>query len=324
MIFLVTGSAGFIGMSTSQALLKKKHTVIGIDSLNSYYDIKLKKDRNKELLKFKKFKFINLDLSKDYNKIEKVIKKFKIKNILHFAAQANVRYSLKNPKAYINNNIIGFYNMLEVSKKNKIKNFIYASSSSVYGNNYKNIKIFDEKLNTDSPKNLYAATKKCNEVLAHAYADIFKFNVIGLRFFTVYGPWGRPDMAPFLFIDAILKRKKINVFNAGNMSRDFTYIDDVVSAILKITFKSIKSKNRIIKLLNIGRGNGVNLLKFISYLEEILKKDAYKKFLPLQTGDMVSTKSNIKQLKKFIGYSPKTNLKQGLINLCKWYLEYYK
>ena len=208
MNILITGSAGFIGMSVSEYFLKKGYSIIGIDNLNSYYDLKLKKDRNKNLKEYKNYKFFKLDLKSDNKKINQIIKKFKVKIILHFAAQANVRYSLENPRAYIDSNIIGFFNILEACKKNKIHSLIYASSSSVYGNNYKYKKSFDEKLYTDTPKNLYAATKKSNEILAYAYSDLFKFNCIGLRFFTVYGPWGRPDMAPFLFLNSIIKKKK--------------------------------------------------------------------------------------------------------------------
>lgn len=324
MYILITGSAGFIGMAVSEVFLKAGYKVIGIDNLNSYYDLKLKKDRNIQLKKYQNYKFYKLDLSKNIKKINLIIKKFKIKTILHFAAQANVRYSLKNPKVYIKSNIEGFYNILEASRKNKIKSLIYASSSSVYGNNYKTKKSFAEKLNTDFPKNLYAATKKTNEILAYSYFDLFNFNCVGLRFFTVYGPWGRPDMAPFLFIKSLLNKKKIKIFNKGNMQRDFTYIDDVAKSVFKLTLKINKSKNKRYEIFNVGRGKGIKLHKFIKYFESILSLKAAKLYLPLQKGDMIITKSNINKLKKYIKFNPEIDLYEGLKIFTKWYLKYYK
>ncbi len=324
MKFLITGSAGFIGMWTSKKLLDMGHTVIGIDNLNNYYDLKLKIDRNNFLKKYKNYIFFKLDLSKDIKKIDQLIKKYKINHILHFAAQANVRYSLTNPTAYLNSNLIGFFNLLELCKKNKIKNLIYASSSSAYGNNFKNHKSFSENLRTNTPKNLYAASKICNEILAHSYSEICKFNSIGLRFFTVYGPWGRPDMAPFIFLNKILKKKTIEVFNSGKMSRDFTYVEDVSNAIIKILFKSIYTKKRIIEIFNIGRGKSIKLLKFINTYEKILNIKIKKKYLPLQKGDMISTKSNIKKLNNFINYNPNTSLLNGLTKFTAWFVNYYK
>ena len=324
MKFLITGSAGFIGMWTSKKLLDMGHTVIGIDNLNNYYDLKLKIDRNNFLKKYKNYIFFKLDLSKDIKKIDQLIKKYKINHILHFAAQANVRYSLTNPTAYLNSNLIGFFNLLELCKKNKIKNLIYASSSSAYGNNFKNHKSFSENLRTNTPKNLYAASKICNEILAHSYSEICKFNSIGLRFFTVYGPWGRPDMAPFIFLNKILKKKTIEVFNSGKMSRDFTYVDDVSNAIIKILFKSIYTKKRIIEIFNIGRGKSIKLSKFINTYEKILNIKIKKKYLPLQKGDMISTKSNIKKLNNFINYNPNTSLFNGLTKFTAWFVNYYK
>ena len=324
MKFLITGSAGFIGMWTSKKLLDMGHTVIGIDNLNNYYDLKLKIDRNNFLKKYKNYIFFKLDLSKDIKKIDQLIKKYKINHILNFAAQANVRYSLTNPNAYLNSNLIGFFNLLELCKKNKIKNLIYASSSSAYGNNFKNHKSFSENLRTNTPKNLYAASKICNEILAHSYSEICKFNSIGLRFFTVYGPWGRPDMAPFIFLNKILKKKTIEVFNSGKMSRDFTYVEDVSNAIIKILFKNIYSKKRIIEIFNIGRGKSIKLLKFINTYEKILNIKIKKKYLPLQKGDMISTKSNIKKLNNFINYNPNTSLLNGLTKFTAWFVNYYK
>lgn len=324
MNILITGSAGFIGMSVAEYFLKKDISIIGIDNLNSYYDLKLKKDRIKNLKRYKKFKFFKIDLKSENSKLNKIVKKFKIKTILHFAAQANVRYSLENPKAYIDSNIIGFYNVLEACKINNIHSLIYASSSSVYGNNYKFKKSFKEKLSTDTPKNLYAATKKSNELLAYAYSDLFNFNCIGLRFFTVYGPWGRPDMAPFLFLNSIIKRNKIKIFNNGKMQRDFTYIDDVVKSVFKLTIKAKNSKSKIKEIFNIGRGKGIKLLDFVNCIEKILNIKSKKKFYPLQKGDMIVTKSNINKIKGFIKDKPQTNLKYGLTRFTEWYLKYYK
>ena len=325
MNILITGSAGFIGMSVSEYFLKNGFSIIGIDNLNSYYDLKLKKNRNNNLKKYKNYHFFKLDLKKDEKKLNKIIKKFKIKTILHFAAQANVRYSLENPRAYIDSNIVGFYNILEACKKNKIHSLIYASSSSVYGNNYKFKKSFNEKQSTDTPKNLYAATKKTNEILAYAYSDLFNFNCIGMRFFTVYGPWGRPDMALFLFLNSIIKRNKINIFNNGKMQRDFTYIGDVVQSVYKLTIKTqkSKSKSKLKEIFNIGRGKAIKLLEFVNCIEVILNIKSKKKFFPLQKGDMVATKSNINKIHNFIKIKPQTNLKYGLTKFTQWYLKYY-
>ena len=324
MKLLITGSAGFIGMSTSMAFLKQNYTVIGIDNLNSFYDIRLKIDRNNELKKFKKYKFYNFDISKKNKKIKSIIKKHKIKIVLHLAAQANVRYSLKNPRAYIRNNIVGFYNIIEACRELKVEKFIFASSSSVYGKNYKLKNFFIENDKTDTPKNLYAATKKSNEVIAYAYSDLFNINTVGLRFFTVYGPWGRPDMAPFIFLKSILERKTIKIFNSGKMFRDFTYIDDVVNAIVKIAQRRLTNKKNFYKILNIGRGKSENLMKFIKIMESTIDMKSKKKYLPLQMGDMVLTQANIKELKKFIKYTPRTELKVGLKKFCDWYIDYYK
>mgnify|MGYP002847084441 FL=1 len=311
-------------MSTAMEFLKQNYTVIGIDNLNSFYDIKLKIDRNNELKKFKKYKFYNFDISKNDEKLKSIIKKHKIKIVLHLAAQANVRYSLKNPRAYIRNNIIGFYNIIEACRELKVEKFIFASSSSVYGKNYKVKNFFSENDKTDMPKNLYAATKKSNEAIAYAYSDLFKINTVGLRFFTVYGPWGRPDMAPFIFLKSILEKKTIKIFNSGKMFRDFTYIDDVVNAIVKIAQKRPINKKNFYKILNIGRGKSINLMNFIKIMESTIDMKSKKKYLPLQMGDMVLTQANIKELEKFIKYTPRTELKVGLKKFCDWYIDYYK
>ena len=324
MKILITGSAGFIGMATSKAFLEKGIQVFGIDNLNSFYDKKLKTDRNKKLKKYKNYNFYKYDLCKDKRKINSLIKKNKIKIIINLAAQANVRYSLKNPDAYINSNIVGFYNILEIAKKNNIKLLIYASSSSVYGNTFRYKKFFKENDDTNNPKNLYAASKKANEVIANAYSDLFNFKCVGLRFFTVYGPWGRPDMAPFIFTNSIFKNKKINIFNSGKMFRDFTFIDDVTSAIVKITIKANKQKRNFSEIFNIGNGNKIRLMDFIKTIEKVTKITANKKYLPLQHGDMLYTRANIEKLKKFIKFYPKTNLEDGLKSFVSWFVEYYK
>ena len=337
MKFLITGSAGFIGMWTSKKLLDMGHTVIGIDNLNNYYDLKLKIDRNNFLKKYKNYIFFKLDLSKDIKKIDQLIKKYKINHILHFAAQANVRYSLTNPTAYLNSNLIGFFNLLELCKKNKIKNLIYASSSSAYGNNFKNHKSFSENLRTNTPKNLYAASKICNEILAHSYSEICKFNSIGLRFFTVYGPWGRPDMAYFSFTDSIINGKSIQVFNNGNMMRDLTYVDDVCQSLIKLINKPALPDNNFDKnipnlssswcpyrVFNIGNSNPIKLLDFIEIIEDVLNIKAKKEFMPMQPGDVKATYADCSSLEKWIGFQPKTSFKEGIEKFIKWYLTYYK
>ena len=324
MKILITGSAGFIGMATSKAFLDKGAQIFGIDNLNSFYDKKLKIDRNKELKKYKNYNFYKYDLCKDKKKIDLLIKRKKIKVIINLAAQANVRYSLKNPDAYINSNIVGFYNILEIVKKNNIKLLIYASSSSVYGNTFKYKKFFNENDDTNNPKNLYAASKKANEVIATAYSDLFNFKSIGLRFFTVYGPWGRPDMAPFIFTNSIFKKKKINIFNSGNMFRDFTFIDDVASAIVKVTIKANKQKDNFSEIFNIGNGNKIKLMDFIKTLEKVTEIKANKRYLPLQHGDMLYTRANIDKLKKFIKFYPKTSLENGLKSFVSWFIKYHK
>ena len=273
--YLITGSAGFIGFHLSKKLLSKGSIVIGIDNLNNYYDQNLKKDRNKILKKFKNYKFKKIDI-KNYKNLEKVFKKNKFECIINLAAQAGVRYSLINPKSYIENNIIGFFNVIDLTKKYNVKNIIYASTSSIYGAQSKfPIK---ENFDTSNPTQLYAATKKSNEVIAASYNKLYGINTIGLRFFTVYGPWGRPDMAPIKFAKNILKGKPIEVFNKGNHFRDFTFVDDIVNGIFKIINKREKfSKN---KIYNIGNGKKVSLFEYINLIEKNLKKRAKKKFLP--------------------------------------------
>ena len=318
MNILITGSSGFIGFHLTKLLLEKNYNVLGIDNHNSYYDKKLKIDRNKILLKYKNFKFFKVDIKKK-NIIKKIFKKNKISCVVNLAAQAGVRYSLENPQSYIDNNILGFFNILESVKENKIKKFIYASTSSIYGLQKKfPIK---ENFNTNDPIQLYAATKKSNEVIANSYGHLYGINNIGLRFFTVYGPWGRPDMALFKFTKNIIDGKKINLFNRGKHIRDFTYVDDIVEAILKIIRS--KKKKKISEIYNIGSGNKVTLLKYVNLIEKYLGKKSKKKYMSLQKGDVIKTHCNNNLFKKEYNYKPSKNVDYGIMKFIEWYKEYY-
>ena len=323
---LVTGCGGFIGFHLALYLLKKNFSVIGIDNLNNYYSKKLKIDRVKELKKFaskknKKFSFFKFDLSNN-KKLQKVFKKKQINKVVHLAAQAGVRYSLIQPEKYFTNNLLSFFNILEACKDNKIKKLIFASSSSVYGNS-KKFK-FSEKDSTDYPIQFYAATKKSNEVMAHAYSSLYKLKCFGLRFFTVYGPWGRPDMSIFMFTKNILENKKIKVFNKGKHSRDFTYVDDICESIYRLlNIKGNKIKENF-KIFNIGSSNPYKLKYLIQSIEKLLEKKAKKEFLGLQKGDVEKTFANTELLYKTIKYKPKTKLKDGLKSFVNWYKNYYK
>ena len=319
MKILVTGCAGFIGYHVTEYLLRNKHEVIGIDNINNYYDVKLKKSRMQILNNFKNFYFYKFDLVND-KKLNNIINKFNIKYIIHLAAQAGVRYSIENPKTYFKNNLEVFFNILEVSKKNKIKHLIFASTSSVYGENDKFP--LNENEDTDKPISFYAATKKSNEVLAHSYSYIYNLPCTALRFFTVYGPYGRPDMALFKFTKNILENKNIELYNNGNHSRDFTYVDDIVSGIISI-LKKPKTKNTPFNIFNIGRGNSKKLKEYLISIETKLEKKAKIKKLPLQLGDIKKTHSDISSLKKYTGYKPKTDIDNGINNFVNWYLKYY-
>ncbi len=322
MRILVTGSAGFIGFHVSKLFLHKGHTVYGVDNLNRYYDVKLKKARNKILLKHKKYRFSKINLNST-KKISAIFKKNKFDLVIHLAAQAGVRYSLKNPKVYIDSNIKGFFNIINNLKENNIKNFIYASSSSIYGNSNK--PVFKESENATSPIQLYAATKRSNELIAHAYSSIYKINTIGLRFFTVYGPWGRPDMSLFLFTKKIINNKKIDVFNYGKHSRDFTFIDDIVHGIYLCAIKGFsKTKKKYFKIFNIASGRPVKLTKFIEIIEKKLRLKAKKNFLKLQKGDVIKTYGSIKKIRNEFGYKPKTSIYRGVAKFIDWYKEFYK
>ena len=318
-IYLVTGSAGFIGFHLSKKILEKGFKVIGIDNLNNYYDVQLKKKRNHILKKNKNYIFKKIDI-KNYKNLETVFKKYKIFKVIHLAAQAGVRYSLKNPRSYIDNNINGFFNILEISKNYRVKKFVYASTSSIYGLQKKFP--LKENFNTDNPIQLYAATKKSNELMATSYSYLYKMDTVGLRFFTVYGPWGRPDMALFKFTKNIIKGKPIEVFNKGKHERDFTYVDDIVDGIIKIVFSK---KNKFgSQIFNIGNGKKIKLLKYIQLIEKNLKKKARKKLLPLQKGDVFKTHSDTRLIKKDYNYNPKTSVNHGVKKFIEWYISNIK
>ena len=317
MNFLISGSAGFIGFHLSEFLLKKKHTVYGVDDLNSYYDVKLKKSRLDILKKYKNFVFFKRKI--EDIKIVKFFKKKKIDIIINLAAQAGVRHSLENPYVYINSNILGQVNMLELAKELKIKKYIYASSSSVYGGN-KSLP-FSVKDRVDNPISLYAASKKSTELIAEYYSHLYKISSIGLRFFTVYGPWGRPDMATFIFTKNILNGKPINIFNYGKMKRDFTYVDDIISGIYgAINFKMKK----LHKVYNLGNSKPESLLEFIKTIEKNLNKKAKKNYLSLQPGDVPATFADISESTRDLKFLPKTEINDGIPKFIEWFKKYYK
>ena len=328
----ITGSSGFIGFHVAKRYLNKGFKVRGFDSMNNYYDVNLKKSRLKILKKYKNFSFIkgNLENQKSLNNS---INNFKPSIIIHLAAQAGVRYSIQNPKIYLNSNIIGTYHVIEAAKKLNVKHLIIGSSSSVYGANKKFP--FHENDKTDNQISFYAATKKSTENLAHSYSSLWKLPITILRFFTVYGPWGRPDMAYFKFTKNILNGKKIDIYNKGKMYRDYTYIDDIVDGVFKLTNKIPKLKPSKkykkdslshvapIRILNIGNTKKVLLLDFINALEKKLGRRAIKRLMPMQKGDVYSTLSDTNLLKKITGYNPKTKYKDGINKFLNWYLEYY-
>jgi UDP-glucuronate 4-epimerase len=332
---LITGAAGFIGYHLSKKLLDLGLEVYGIDNLNAYYDVRLKLDRLKNLgldvlsehfmrqLEIKsdtysKFKFLQLDLV-DEHRIDVLFEKEKFNIVVNLAAQAGVRYSIDNPKVYVQSNIVGFINILEASRKNEIKHLIYASSSSVYGNQ-KEVP-FSESDRVDCPISLYAATKKSNELMAYTYSHLYGLKTTGLRFFTVYGPWGRPDMAPFLFTKSILDRKPIKVFNNGDLMRDFTYVTDIVDGILKIV--NIPTETSVYNIYNIGNNNPVKLIDFINAISINCETDAILDLQPMQPGDVYQTYADITLLNKIVGYSPKINIDIGIQEFVKWYKYYY-
>ncbi len=331
MKILITGSAGFIGFSLARKLLSKGYRILGYDSINKYYDINLKLSRNKILKKYKNYSFVKGELE-DQIKLTKSALKFKPSIIIHLAAQAGVRYSLDVPRKYISSNIVGTFNIIELANKLKIKHLLIASSSSVYGSNTtKNFKEIDK---TDRQLSIYAATKKATESIAHSYSSLWKIPITMLRFFTVYGPWGRPDMAYFKFSEAIINKKKINVFNKGEMYRDFTYIDDVTKSVELLISKIPSARSKIIRndsisnvapfrIVNIGNQKKIYLKDFISEIEKNLKTKVKKNYLPMQKGDVKKTLSNTELLKKLTKFKPRVNYKIGIKNFIEWYKEYY-
>ena len=331
---LVTGSAGFIGSALSLALLKKSYEVIGIDNHNDYYDPKLKEARLSRHLNHPNYTHIRMDIE-DRKLVESLFKEHQFEGVVNLAAQAGVRYSIENPLAYINTNIVGFSHILEGCRHNHVGHLVYASSSSVYGSNTS--MPFSIHDNVDHPISLYAASKKANELMAHTYSSLYKLPTTGLRFFTVYGPWSRPDMALFKFTKAILSGAKIQVFNYGKHRRDFTYIDDIVEGIVRVLEKpavsnSLWDGNRPDsgsskapwRVYNIGNNSPVELLDYISAIEEALNLKAKKELLPLQPGDVPDTYANVDDLVKEFNYKPSTNVKKGVKNFVDWYKEYYK
>ncbi len=335
---LITGAAGFIGAALSRKLVEIGSSVLGVDNLNSYYDPKLKIARINNISLFAKnnsynWEFLKIDI-KNEKKIFETFESFKPHIVVNLAAQAGVRYSLINPKAYIQSNIVGFANLLEASRKFNVENFIYASSSSVYGGNL--TKPFSESQKVDHPISLYAATKKSNEIICHSYSHLYNLPCTGLRFFTVYGPWGRPDMAPMIFAKSILNDNPIQIFNYGKMKRDFTYIDDIVEAITKCCFKpavpnkEFDNSNPLpdsswapYRIFNIGNSKPINLLNFIDILEKALEKKAIKEFREIQPGDMPETSSDNQKLYEWISYSPVTPLEEGIKKFASWYKDFY-
>jgi UDP-glucuronate 4-epimerase len=312
---LVTGVAGFIGMHCAKRLLARGDEVVGIDNLSPYYSVQLKKDRLAQIGQ-PKFRFTELDIS-DSERLARLFEKHKPDRVLHLAAQASVRYSLENPGAYVQANLVGFANLLECCRRNAPGHLVYASSSSVYGANPQ--LPWSESQNVDQPVSLYAATKKSNELLAHTYSHLFGLNTTGLRYFTVYGPWGRPDMSPFLFAQAILRGTPIQVFNHGDMQRDFTYIDDIVEGTLRVLDRPARNA-----LYNIGNHQPVALLDYIAALERAFGRKAKLEMRPMQPGDVKATYADTSALRAAVGFAPSTPLETGLGRFAQWYREYYK
>lgn len=327
-VILVTGAAGFIGFHLSKALLEMGYKIVGYDNLNDYYDVKLKEDRLDILRQFDKFSFIKGDLA-DAELLHDVFAEYKPNIVVNLAAQAGVRYSITNPKAYMDSNMVGFFNILEECRKSKekgqtpIEHLLFASSSSVYGNQKKTPFSVEDKV--DEPISFYAATKKSNELMAHAYSHIYGIPATGLRFFTVYGPYGRPDMAYFSFSDKIMSGQTIKVFNHGDLYRDFTYVDDIVTGIKNIlhNFPTENSEGNRFKVYNIGNNQPVNLLHFIEVLEEKLGVEAKKEFLPMQQGDVYQTYADVEDLMKDFDFKPSTTIEDGLEKFVAWYKTYY-
>ncbi len=331
---LVTGAAGFIGSHTSQRLLARGDTVVGLDNLNDYYSVQLKEDRLARLLEHKGFEFAKLDLA-DRVGIEALFQREKFDAVIHLAAQAGVRYSITNPHVYVDSNVTGFLHILEGCRHSQVGHLVFASTSSVYGAN--ELQPFSEHHSVDHPMTLYAATKKANELMAHSYAHLYGMAVTGLRFFTVYGPWGRPDMALFLFTKGILDGQPINVFNHGNMIRDFTYVDDIVSGVIGAMDRPAQpnpewnglkpdpaTSYANYRIFNIGNNKPVQLMEFIEAIEEAIGKKAIKNFMPIQDGDVPSTCADVSELENWTGFRPNTPVREGVHRFVEWYRSYYK
>ncbi|WP_407278734.1 NAD-dependent epimerase [Aromatoleum evansii] len=333
MKILVTGAAGFIGMHTSEALLARGDEVVGLDNLNDYYDPQLKLDRLARLTPHPAFHFVKLDVA-DRAAMERLFAEEKFDRVIHLAAQAGVRYSLQNPHAYVDSNLVGFINILEGCRHNRVRHLVYASSSSVYGGNAK--MPFSEHDSVDHPVSLYAATKKANELMAHTYSHLYGLPTTGLRFFTVYGPWGRPDMALFLFTKAILEGRPIDVFNHGKMKRDFTYIDDIVQGVIR-TLDHVAEPDPAFnplqpdpgrsaapyRVFNIGNHDPVELMSFIEAVEDAVGAKAEKNFLPMQDGDVPATYADTAELNAWTGFAPATSVREGVGRFVAWYRRYY-
>lgn len=330
---LVTGAAGFIGFHLSRRLLERGDEVVGLDSINDYYDVNLKLARLRQISMNPAFKPVRIDLS-DRDGMKRLFSDEKFDAVVNLAAQPGVRYSLVNPYAYVESNISGFLNVLEGCRHNEVKHLVFASSSSVYGANTK--MPFSVHHNVDHPVSLYAATKKANELMAHTYSSLYKIPCTGLRFFTVYGPWGRPDMAPMLFTKAIIEGRPIDVFNFGKMKRDFTYIDDIVEGVVRVIDRvpvpdpswtgdapDSATSYAPYRIYNIGNNNTVELMRFIEVLEECLGKKAEKNFLPMQAGDVPATYADVDDLTRDVGFRPSTSIEDGLKRFVDWYRSYY-
>ena len=334
MIILVTGAAGFIGMHVSQLLLARGDTVVGLDNLNDYYDPQLKRDRLARLTPHARFRFVKMDVA-DRDGMAKLFATERFDRVVHLAAQAGVRYSLVNPQAYIDSNIVGFTNVLEGCRYNEVQHLAYASSSSVYGSNTQ--MPFSESHNIDHPVSMYAATKKANELMAHTYSHLFGLPTTGLRFFTVYGPWGRPDMALFLFTKAILEDRPINVFNHGKMVRDFTFVDDIAEGVVRVLDRAATAdpdfdaarpdpsrSSAPYRVFNIGNNDPVKLMDFIEAIESAVGKTAQRNYMPLQDGDVPATYADVSQLSEWTGFTPATPVREGVARFVDWYREYFK
>jgi UDP-glucuronate 4-epimerase len=334
MKILLTGAAGFIGMTTALRLLARGDEVVGLDNLNDYYEVQLKLDRLARLTPHERFCFVKMDVA-DRPGIEALFERERFDRVIHLAAQAGVRYSLKNPHAYVDSNVVGFMNILEGCRHTRVQHLVYASSSSVYGGNTK--MPFSEHDSVDHPVSMYAATKKANELMAHTYSHLYGLPTTGLRFFTVYGPWGRPDMALFLFTKAILEGRPIDVFNHGRMQRDFTYVDDIVEGVIRVTDRIAApdpayraeapdpgTSNVPYRVFNIGNHSPVALMEFIGCIEEALGRKAEKNLLPLQDGDVPATYADVDALSDWVGFAPATDIRTGIARFVEWYRGYYR